>query len=189
MVELKYLIIFFLPRREHLLSLIIFFCLEEDICCPLSVGFWVQGLWIIVSPPGENDTVHTVSAERDFSIDNLLVRIHFIIEMIWWTGLAPWEFESPFPGSLISTFLIVPVSFRFGVRGLWLIAVQSLGLIVCDLVLGLKVSVDHRLSVQEERHCPHHSCAFGFRVYRGTSLIRNSAHQGPYGRPMPRDLR
>ena len=21
------------------------------------------------------------------------VRIHFIIEMIWWTGLAPWEFE------------------------------------------------------------------------------------------------
>ena len=26
-------------------------------------------------------------------IDNLLVRIHFIIEMIWWTGLAPWEFE------------------------------------------------------------------------------------------------
>jgi len=34
-------------------------------------------------------------------IDNLLVRIHFIIEIIWWTGLAPWEFESPFPGSLI----------------------------------------------------------------------------------------
>ena len=25
--------------------------------------------------------------------------------MIWWTGLAPWEFEFPFPGSLISTFL------------------------------------------------------------------------------------
>ena len=35
----------------------------------------------------------------------LLVRIHFIIEMIWWTGLAPWEFEFPFPGSLTSTFL------------------------------------------------------------------------------------
>ena len=32
-------------------------------------------------------------AEREFFIDNLLVRIHFIIEMIWWTGLAPWEFE------------------------------------------------------------------------------------------------
>ena len=25
--------------------------------------------------------------------------------MIWWTGLAPWEFEFPFPGSLISAFL------------------------------------------------------------------------------------
>ena len=27
--------------------------------------------------------------EREFFIDNLLVRIHFIIVMIWWTGLAP----------------------------------------------------------------------------------------------------
>ena len=25
--------------------------------------------------------------------------------MIWWTGLAPWEFEWPFPGSRIATFL------------------------------------------------------------------------------------
>jgi len=40
-----------------------------------------------------------------FFIDNLLVRIHFIIVMIRWTGLAPWEFEFPFPGSLTSTFL------------------------------------------------------------------------------------
>jgi len=44
--------------------------------------------------------------EREFFIDNLLVRIHFIIEMIRWTGLAPWEFEFPFPGSLTSTFLV-----------------------------------------------------------------------------------
>jgi len=36
--------------------------------------------------------------EREFFIDNLLVRIHFILVMIWWTGLAPWEFEFPFPG-------------------------------------------------------------------------------------------
>ena len=43
--------------------------------------------------------------EREFFIDNLLVRIHFIIVMIRWTGLAPWDFEFPFPGSLISTFL------------------------------------------------------------------------------------
>jgi len=42
--------------------------------------------------------------EREFFIDNLLVRIHFIIVMVWWTSLAPWEFEFPFPGSL-STFL------------------------------------------------------------------------------------
>ena len=31
--------------------------------------------------------------EREFFIDNLLVRIHFILVMIRWTGLAPWEFE------------------------------------------------------------------------------------------------
>ena len=36
-------------------------------------------------------------SEREFFIDNLLVRIHFIIEMIWWTGLAPREFEFFFP--------------------------------------------------------------------------------------------
>ena len=34
--------------------------------------------------------------ERDFFIDNLLVRIHYIIVMIRWTGLAPWEFQLPF---------------------------------------------------------------------------------------------
>ena len=44
-------------------------------------------------------------SEREFFIDNLLVRVHFIIVMIRWTGLAPWEFEFPFPGSLTSTFL------------------------------------------------------------------------------------
>ena len=44
--------------------------------------------------------------DREFFIDNLLVRLHFIIEMMWWTGLASWEFEFPFPGSLIFTFLL-----------------------------------------------------------------------------------
>ena len=48
---------------------------------------------------------HATPPEREFFIDNLLVRIHFIIVMIRWTGLAPWEFESPFPGSLTSTLL------------------------------------------------------------------------------------
>ena len=46
----------------------------------------------------------------DLLIDNPLVQIHFIIVMIWWTGLAPWEFEFPFPGSLTSAFP-VPVHF------------------------------------------------------------------------------
>jgi len=36
---------------------------------------------------------------------SLLVRIHFIIVMIRWTGLAPCEFEFPFSGSHTSTFL------------------------------------------------------------------------------------
>ena len=36
---------------------------------------------------------------REIFVDNLLVRIHFIIGMIWWTGLAPWEFEISFAGS------------------------------------------------------------------------------------------
>ena len=43
--------------------------------------------------------------ETDFFIDNLLVRTHLIIVMIRWTGLASWEFEFPFPGSLTSTLL------------------------------------------------------------------------------------
>ena len=43
--------------------------------------------------------------EREFCFDNLRVRIRIIIEMIWWTGLAPLEFEFFFLGSLTSTFL------------------------------------------------------------------------------------
>ena len=38
--------------------------------------------------------------ERDFFIDSQLVPVHFIIEIIRWTGLAPWGFGFPFPGSL-----------------------------------------------------------------------------------------
>ena len=43
--------------------------------------------------------------EKEFFIDNLLVRIRFIIVMNRWPGLAPWEFGFPFPGSLTSTLL------------------------------------------------------------------------------------
>ena len=45
--------------------------------------------------------------ERELFIDNLLVRIHYIIVMSRWTGLAPLKFEFPFPGSLTSTFLVL----------------------------------------------------------------------------------
>ena len=38
----------------------------------------------------------------------LLVRIHFIIVMIRRTGLAPWEFEFPLPGSLIGGWVPSP---------------------------------------------------------------------------------
>jgi hypothetical protein len=36
-----------------------------------------------------------VEIEKEFFFDNLLVRIHFIIVIIRWTGLAPWQFEFP----------------------------------------------------------------------------------------------
>ena len=42
---------------------------------------------------------------RGFFIDNLLVQFFLIIEMVWWTGLAPYKFEFPFQGSLMPTFL------------------------------------------------------------------------------------
>jgi len=48
------------------------------------------------------ETRLAVMAEREFFIDNLLVRIHCIIVMSRWTGLAPWEFEFSFAGSLTS---------------------------------------------------------------------------------------
>ena len=35
--------------------------------------------------------------------------MHFIIEIIRWTGLAPQEVESPFPGSFTFTFLDEPL--------------------------------------------------------------------------------
>jgi len=43
--------------------------------------------------------------EKEFFIDNRLVRNHLILMMIRWTGLAPWEFEFPFPDGLASSFL------------------------------------------------------------------------------------
>ena len=40
--------------------------------------------------------------DGEFFMDNLLVRIHFIIVMISWTGLAPWEFEFPCACNLVT---------------------------------------------------------------------------------------
>jgi len=36
------------------------------------------------------------AAEKEFFIVKLLVRVHFIILLIRWTGLAPWEVDFPF---------------------------------------------------------------------------------------------
>jgi len=46
--------------------------------------------------------------ERELFIDNLLVRIHLIIVMIWWTGLAPWDFEFPFRRCLVDLAVCEP---------------------------------------------------------------------------------
>jgi len=48
-----------------------------------------------------------VREKREFFIDNLLVRNHFIIVMSRWTGLAVWEFEFPF-GVDVSDFAQCP---------------------------------------------------------------------------------
>ena len=50
--------------------------------------------------------VHAWLTQREVFIDNLLVRTDFVIEMIWWTGLAPEKFEFSFSGSVIFTFLL-----------------------------------------------------------------------------------
>ena len=45
--------------------------------------------------------------EREIFIDNLLVRIHFIIVMIRWTGLAPWEFQGRVPSRVLLFFFFI----------------------------------------------------------------------------------
>ena len=67
-------------------------------------GAWANGSLGVCGRRGLTGGSGQVS-EREFFIDNLLVRIQFITVMIRWTGLAPWEFEFPLPGSLASTLL------------------------------------------------------------------------------------
>ena len=77
------------------------------LCAPLLV----QKLFSLVHKRPES--LGCVQVRREFFVDNLLVRIHFIIVMIRWTGLAPWEFEFHSPGSLTSTFLVQVRTIRF----------------------------------------------------------------------------
>jgi len=74
--------------------------------CEVRCWRWLFGnkITVSLSRGAASDSLpasRVIFLEREFFIDNLLVRIHFIIVMIRWTGLAPWEFEFPFPGSLI----------------------------------------------------------------------------------------
>ena len=114
--------------------------------------------------------------EREFFIDNLLVRFHFIIVMIRWTGLAPWEFEFPFPGSLTSTFLVY-------LRG----DAHRIGAFLWVSVRYATLTIPG-CWVQNQNPSPCLSGPSPWRPYRGTSLIRNTPPVGTYNSPMPRDL-
>ena len=74
-------------------------------------------------------------------MDNLLARINFVIEIIWLTGLAPWVFEFHFPGSLLSTVLVMPpYAINMDRRELRVVAVQR--------------ARDSRRGHPLHRHCP-----------------------------------
>ena len=61
------------------------------------LGVWSLDTLLLGDTPTDPGVVKGLGvAEREFFIDHLLVRVHFIIVMIRWTGLAPWDFEFPF---------------------------------------------------------------------------------------------
>jgi len=136
--------------------------------------------------------------ERDLFIDNLLVRIHVIIVMIRWTGLAPWEIEFPFPGSLTSTFLglltqkglhfrdrllyrggLVFKAHRLFVSPNSRLKGQNLALSVLDVPNSLESRVQSLTASELSRGEHTHGSTRGRKqappssVYRGTSLKRN----------------
>ena len=86
-------------------------------------------------------------SERVFLIDNLLVRIHFIIEMIWWTGLAPWEFGLPFPGILTSLHRQVFALSQSAALQRFTRQYDSRGHILALAFLMFKVKVKHFLAL------------------------------------------
>ena len=57
---------------------------------------------------------------RETSLRHLMVWINFIIVVIRWNGLAPWEFVLPFSGSLTSTFLCASHSTRAALPHSWI---------------------------------------------------------------------
>ena len=94
----------------------------EDLGCRV----WGSGLRLssknlfVMSGPNMH-----LQAEREFFIDNLLVRIHFIIVMIRWTGLAP--------GSLNSLF---QVALHLPSKNLFVMSGPNMHLVWC-LVFGV----------------------------------------------------
>jgi len=68
----------------------------------ITCDFWDGATNYVVKETAEKEEARLESFGNWLEV---LVRIHFIIVMIRWTGLAPWRFEFPFPGSLTSTFL------------------------------------------------------------------------------------
>ena len=78
-------------HRNHLISLVRSICVVELVASERKKSTFVR--------------IRAGVRQEELIINDLLVRIHFIMVMVRWIGLAPWEFELSFPGSLTSTFL------------------------------------------------------------------------------------
>ena len=73
------------------------------------MGFRVSGFGVTSAVLSMALAISTSDpGERQFFIDNLLVRIDFVIVMIRWTGLAPWEVEGCFHRALLQRRLWIP---------------------------------------------------------------------------------
>ena len=131
--------------------------------------------------------------EREFFIDNLLVRNHFIIEVVWWTGLAPWECKFPFPGSLMwlhSTPQVAHIQrVAFPKNPCFFRRTGHLRLERCHICGPCKnnetMSWGDGLVPVVDVRC---RCVFSGGHYRDTSSIRNRLPVGPYSRAVPRAL-
>ena len=53
---------------------------------------------VLIDCVWRNKMYYTNALARELFTDNLLIRIHFIIAMIWWTGLAPLSLNSVLRG-------------------------------------------------------------------------------------------